>query len=238
MVPDRSTDIRASQSVNAQADRGVDTDTSQDIGADVDQDVSTDVDQNVHTDVNQSANTDVDQNVHTDVNQSASPNVAERLVAWIVPERNPAGAVYGLITLGALLAAESGLHDTYPETIGSAALAVVLYWFAHSYSDVLGLRLDEHESFSWAELWRTFSRDWAIAKGASVPLLTLLIAWATGASQITGVTAAVWTTVACLIAFELAAGIRSKARPPELFLEVLVGASMGIGILALRALLH
>ena len=32
-----------------------------------------------------------------------------------------------------------------------------------------------------------------------------------GASQTTGVTAAVWSIVASLIAFELAAGIRSKA---------------------------
>ena len=112
-----------------------------------------------------------DRSTDTHANQS----VAERLAAWIVPERNPAGAVYGLITLGALLAAESGLRDTYPETIGSAAIAMVLYWFAHSYADVLGLRLDEHESFSWAELWQTFSHDWAIAKGASVPLLVLLL---------------------------------------------------------------
>jgi hypothetical protein len=189
----------------------------------------------VDTHTDQGANVDVtDQGVSVNAKQS----VAERLAAWIVPERNPAGAVYGLIMLGALLAAESGLRDTYLETIGSAALAVVLYWFAHSYSDVLGLRLDEHESFSWAELWRTFGHDWAIARGASVPLLALVIAWATGASQITGVTAAVWTTVACLIAFELAAGIRSHARPLELVFEVLVGASMGIGILVLRALLH
>jgi hypothetical protein len=175
-----------------------------------------------------------DRSTDTRANQS----VAERLAAWIVPERNPAGAVYGLIMLGALLAAESGLRDTYPETIGSATLAVVLYWFAHSYSDVLGLRLDEHGSFSWAELWQTFSHDWAIAKGSSVPLLILLAAWAIGASQITGLTAAVWSIVASLIAFELAAGIRSKARPLEMALEVFVGASMGIGILALRALLH
>ena len=95
----------------------------------------------------------------------ASQSVTERVAAWVVPERNPAGAVYGLIMIGALLAAESGLRDTYPETIGSAGLAVVLYWFAHSYSDVLGLRLDEHGSFNWTELWRTFGHDWAIAKG-------------------------------------------------------------------------
>jgi hypothetical protein len=137
-----------------------------------------------------------------------------RVAGWIVPERNPAGAVYGLITIGALLAAESSLRETYPETVGSAAIAVVLYWFAHSYADVLGLRLSEQRR------------------------LALLVAWAGGASQTTAVTAAVWTVVASLIAFELAAGVRSRAKPAELAFEVLVGATMGLGILALRALLH
>jgi hypothetical protein len=167
-----------------------------------------------------------------------SQRLGYRVAGWIVPERNPAGAVYGLITIGALLAAESGLRDTYPETVGSATIAVVLYWFAHSYADVLGLRLMTRGGVSWRELWETFVQDWAIARGAGIPLLTLLVAWATGASQVTAVTAGIWTVVAGLIAFELAAGIRSRAKPIELVLEVLVGATMGLAILALRALLH
>lgn len=161
------------------------------------------------------------------------------MAAWVVPERNPAGAVYGLITIGALLAAESGLRETYPETVGSAAIAVVLYWFAHSYADVLGLRLSsEQRRVSGRELWETFVQDWAIARGASAPLLALLVAWGTGASQTTAVTAGVWTAVGSLIVFEVAAGIRSRARPVELVLEIVVGATMGLAILALRALLH
>jgi hypothetical protein len=161
-----------------------------------------------------------------------------RIAGWIVPERNPAGAVYGLITIGALLAAESGLRETYPETVGSATIAVVLYWFAHSYADVLGLRLSEQRQLAWRELWHTFVQDWAIARGAGVPLLALLAAWAVGAGQAAAVTAAIWTAVACLIAFELAAGVRSRAKPVELMLEVMVGTTMGLAILALRALLH
>lgn len=162
----------------------------------------------------------------------------QRVARWIVPQHNPAGAVYGLIAVGSLLAAESGLRDTYPETVGSAAIAVVLYWFAHSYSDVLGLRLAERQGFSWEELGATFARDWSIATGSMMPLLALLVAWATGASQSTAVTAAVWTVVVSLIAFELAAGVRSRAKAPELILEALVGTAMGLAILALRALLH
>jgi len=161
-----------------------------------------------------------------------------RLAAWIAPERNPAGAVYGLIAVGALLAAESGLKDTYPETIGSAAIAVTLYWFAHSYSDVLGLRLLEQRRVSFAELWHMFVQDWSIARGAGAPLLTILVAWAAGASQVTAVTAGVWTVIGSLIAFELAAGIRSKAKPMELVLDVSAGTTLGLGILALRVLLH
>jgi hypothetical protein len=169
---------------------------------------------------------------------SPEESFVERVAGWIVPQRNPAGAVYGLITIGALLAAESGLRDTYPETVGSAAIAIVLYWFAHSYADVLGLRLSEQRRVDTGELWHTFVQDWAIAKGASLPLLALLVAWAAGASQTTSVTAAVWTVVASLIAFELAAGIRSRAKPGELAVEVLVGTTMGLAVLALRALLH
>ena len=162
----------------------------------------------------------------------------ERVLEWLVPERNPAGAVYGIVTIGALLAAESGLRDNYPETVGSASIAVVLYWFAHSYADVLGLRLSEHRLLSWAELWHTFVQDWAIVRGASAPLMALLVAWAVGASQETAVAAGVWTAAASLVGFEVAAGLRSRAKPAELTLEVVVGATMGLALLALRALLH
>ncbi len=161
-----------------------------------------------------------------------------RALEWLVPERNPAGAVYGIVTIGALLAAESGLRDNYPETVGSAAIAVVLYWFAHSYADVLGLRLSEHRLLSWEELWHTFVQDWAIVRGASAPLLALLVAWALGAGQETAVAAGVWTAAASLVGFEVAAGLRSRAKPSELTLEVVVGATMGLALLALRALLH
>jgi hypothetical protein len=163
---------------------------------------------------------------------------AYRLAGLIVPERNPAGAVYGLITVGALLAAESGLKETYPETVGSAAIAVTLYWFAHSYADVLGLRLTEARRLGWRELWHTFVQDWAIARGASIPLLAILVAWAVGASQAAAVSAGVWAVVGSLVAFELAAGVRSQAQPVELIFDVMAGTTLGLGILALRVLLH
>ena len=161
-----------------------------------------------------------------------------RAIDWILPEDNPAGVIFGTITVGAVLAAESAVHETYLEAIGSALLTIGIYWLAHTYSDLLGRRLGTHERLTASSLLRALAHDWAIVRGTTLPLLALAIAWASGASQETAVTVAVWTCVASLIAFELLAGIRAKSTPGELALEGCVGTAMGLGILALRAILH
>lgn len=159
-------------------------------------------------------------------------------LAWLLPGGNPAGVVYGTVTVGALLAAESGLRDTYPETVGSLVVAVALYWFAHSYADVLGLRLTRRARLTGSELWHAFVQDWAIVRGAAAPIAAVAIAWTLGAAQTTAVSAGVWTAVASLVIFEVVAGLRSNAKPPELALQVGAGLVLGLGVLALRALLH
>lgn len=163
---------------------------------------------------------------------------AVRALDRLLPGENPTGTVYGTITVGALLAAESGLHDTYPETVGSVAVALAIYWLAHSYAELLGYRLAAHRRLTVRELGRALGRDWAIVRGAGAPLLALLAAWAAGASQETAVTVALWTCAASLVAFELLAGLRTRARPAELALELCVGATMGVGVIALRVILH
>ena len=161
-----------------------------------------------------------------------------RLIDWVLPEGNPAGTIFGIITVGAVLAAESGLHETYVAAMGSALLTICIYWLAHTYSDLLGRRLTTHEHLTASSLARALAHDWAIVRGATLPLLALAIAWATGASQETAVTAAMWTCVGSLIGFEVLAGVRARLTPGELALEGCVGTAMGLGILALRAILH
>lgn len=167
----------------------------------------------------------------------------ERAIDKIGPGSNPEGVVYGIITIGALLAAESGQHDGYPDTVGSAAIALGLYWLAHAYSSLLGRRLATRERLSAMRLLRALLHDWAIVRGAAIPLLALLLAWAVGATQASAVSAALWTSVVSLVAFELLAGIRSRAGGSsidlgELALEGAVGVAMGLSILALKVLLH
>jgi hypothetical protein len=164
--------------------------------------------------------------------------LGERLARWLLPGSNPAGAIYGQIAIGALLAAESGLHDTYLETDGSALLAIALYWLAHSYAHLLGRRLAARRRLTAAALGRALLEDWAIVRGAVAPLLALTVCWAAGASQRTGVSVALWTTAGSLLVYELIAGLRARARPAELVLEGCVGAAMGVGVLVLRVILQ
>jgi len=159
-----------------------------------------------------------------------------RLADWLIPAENPSGVVYGVMVIGALLAAESGRRETYLDTVGSAVLAAGVYWLAHAYARVLGQRLAEAERLTLDALVRALGHDWALIRGAAIPLLVLLIAWALGASQGVALSAGVWSAVASLIGLELIAGIRSQATPRELVIEVGVGITMGIAILALKSL--
>jgi hypothetical protein len=153
---------------------------------------------------------------------------------WVVPTANPAAAVYGLITVGALLAAEGALHDTYPETVASVVIAMSLYGFAHAYSNLLGRRIAAQARLERLAPVTVLMDGVDVLKGGSLPLLTLLAAWAIGVSLATAVTAAIWTAVASLIALEIATGVRARVGPLELLMDAAVGAAMGLGILVLK----
>jgi hypothetical protein len=156
----------------------------------------------------------------------------------LVTPDNAAGVVYGVITVGALMAAESGRHESYLDAFASALFATLLYWLAHAYADLLGSRLETGEPLTAAALGRALAHDWAIVRGAAVPLLALVIAWIVGASREAGVTAALRTAVVTVVVFELLAGIRAKSTPRELLLKATVGVTMGVAILAVKGVLR
>jgi hypothetical protein len=146
--------------------------------------------------------------------------------------------VYGLLAIGALLAAESGRHESYLDTVLSALIAACLYWLLHSYATILGRRLTTGERLRPSVLLRGFVHDWALLRGASIPFAALLVAWVSGASQRTAVTVALWCSVLGLVGLEVLAGLRARARLPELALETAIGLTMGLAVLALRIVLH
>jgi hypothetical protein len=166
--------------------------------------------------------------------EQAASGLAARLAASIVPSRSPAATIYGLVAVGALVAAESGLHETYLATLVSAVIAACVYWLMHAYATVLGRRLGRGERLTAGGLTRALADNRAVLRGAGLPIGALLLAWLAGAEQETGVTVAMWTTVAGLVVFEVAAGVRAGAMRSELALETAVGVALGVGVVLVR----
>lgn len=164
--------------------------------------------------------------------------LAGALAGALIGAENPSGAIYGLIVIGALMAAESGRHESWLDTLLSAAIAALLYWVAHGYANALGARLAGRERLTPRVLVRSLRRDLSLVRGAAVPLVALVVAGAAGAAQEAAVSVAIWSAAISLAAFELLAGIRSGASRSELALETAVGAAMGVAVLLLRIVLH
>jgi hypothetical protein len=154
-----------------------------------------------------------------------------------MPE-NPGGLVYGTILVATLLAAESAKSETYGETIGAVAIALVVYWLANAYAAYTGERALAGEHFNVREYLGALAHEVAVLAGALGPLIVVLVCWAAGTSLSTATLIAVYVAGAIIVVIELALGIRSHLDGRELVVQTGFGVLFGIAIVALRVLLH
>lgn len=147
-------------------------------------------------------------------------------------------AIYGLMTVGALLAAESASSETYVETVVAVVITMLVYWLAHSYAEFASERLKDREPARLAALVRIMGTQVTILFGAAIPLLALLIDWVIGVSLSSAVTTALWTAAVMVMLIEVMAGVRAKQSGRELVLQTLFGAFLGLLIIVLRLVLH
>lgn len=147
-------------------------------------------------------------------------------------------AIYGLLTVGALLAAESAASETYGETVFGVVLALLVYWIAYSYAMLVRWRVREAEPLTLLSFFNAAASELPILMGATPPLIAVLLAWAVGASLNTAIVAALWTAAAAIVIIETLSGIRARLSRRELVIQTLVGAALGLMMLALRLELH
>jgi len=147
-------------------------------------------------------------------------------------------AIYGTMTVGALLAAESAEFETYLKTVISVLITLVIYWLAHSYAEFASERLKEREPLRLGVLGRIMVTQVPILFGAAIPLVAVLVLWAANASLSTAVTAAVWTSAVVVMLIEVMAGVRAERTGRELAFQTLFGGLLGLLIIVLRLTLH
>jgi hypothetical protein len=151
---------------------------------------------------------------------------------------NLGGAVYGTILVGALLAAESSGRETYGETIGGVAVAIVLYWLAHAYATLTGERLRQRTRLTARGLAAQLVSELPMLVGAAVPLLVVIVADLAGASLATALTAGVIAAAVSVVALEAAAAARAELSGRELVGQAILGAVLGCLVLVLKIVLH
>jgi hypothetical protein len=151
---------------------------------------------------------------------------------------NVEGAVYGAVVIGVLFAAEDGPRVGYLETVEAAVLILVLYWLTGFYAHELAIRVHRREQVNLRLIWRSCLHELSIIEGGLIPVLALLVAWASGASVRIGVWAAVWTTAVTIVALEVAAGCRARPGFKPLLLQASVGVAIGSAIVVLKLMLH
>lgn len=148
-----------------------------------------------------------------------------------------AGLIYGTISVAALLAAESARLETYPRTVASVGILMILYWIAHSYAEFSEERVEDREPFTITGLVLMATRELTVLIGAAVPFTMLLVCWAVGASLSTAVALASWTSAAIVIATEIVLGLRAELEGKELVAQTAVGVLLGFMIVLIRVLL-
>jgi hypothetical protein len=151
---------------------------------------------------------------------------------------NAGAIVYGTITVGALLAAESAKRETYAATIGAVAIAMLVYWLAHADFVFTESRLEHNRPLTLASLARTLRHELIILAGAAMPLLALLICWVAGVGLRSAVTAAIWTSAAMIVVIEVVAGMRAERSARTLAAQAAVGLVFGLLVIVLKVILH
>jgi hypothetical protein len=151
---------------------------------------------------------------------------------------NTGGVLYGTITVGALLAAESADRETYARTVGAVAIAMLLYWLVHAYSSFAEHRVEQGLPLSLRGLARTLAAELMIVAGAAVPLLAVLICWAVGARLSTAVSAAIYTSSAMIVVIEVVAGVSAELSGRDLIVQIALGAVFGLLVISLNLALH
>jgi hypothetical protein len=87
---------------------------------------------------------------------------------------NPGRAVLGTLAVGTVVAVEGG-HDTYLATVGAILLTLLMYWIAHSYTELTGERLQGRARLTRHAIASAMRTEAPLLLGGVVPLAVILV---------------------------------------------------------------
>jgi hypothetical protein len=152
-------------------------------------------------------------------------------------QANLRGAVFGTVTAAAVIAATSAHEDPLTTILIATIGTLIVFWLAHIYEAVLE---GHHEGtrLTWNTVWKAVVYELPVIE-APLPSVLLLGAGAIGLlGYDVAVNLALWMAVAQLVIWSLVAARRQGWSWTASLVFAAISGAFGLGIIALKALLH
>lgn len=151
---------------------------------------------------------------------------------------NVTAALYGaVVSAGLLSVADEDVSPT-PGLLAGTAGALVVFWLAHAYTQVLGTRPDNASGSLMSHMVHTAGHDFPLVLGGLPALALVGAAVLAGVRPDTAVMVVILITGVVLTVGGYVFGRRCGARGWDLVRETLTGSLLGAGILILEIFAH
>lgn len=152
-------------------------------------------------------------------------------------ERGVASAIYGLVVCSATLAAASASGRLSFVAV-SVLVTVVVYWVAESYAHALARHAINQTPLGWSDIRAIMSQGWPMVSASFIPLATLLVMGALGASVFIAINVSLAVATVLLVWAGWTASRASGLRGGRLLMSTAVSGDFGLSMVALKNLLH
>jgi positive regulator of sigma E activity len=151
-------------------------------------------------------------------------------------EEATAGAIYGLIVSGAVIATSHAVSALAVD--GAVLVTLVVYWGAERYARIIAERIHEGHRPAWVTVRRQVAKGWELVTASFLPLVTLLVVRAAGARLNTAELAALVCSTAVLALCGWRIGADGRLHQGERVVAASVAALFGAAMIVLKAWLH
>jgi hypothetical protein len=147
-------------------------------------------------------------------------------------------AVYGSFLVASVVGVAFETGASAGTMTGTAFGSMVVFWLAHTWSEVIGQRITLGERFRRRDVFVIARREWPLVQASVLPTVLLALAWAGLWSRDTGASLALAAAILQIVGWAYVAGLRSGATRLGAVVLAAGQGVLGMLLLELERLVH
>jgi hypothetical protein len=151
---------------------------------------------------------------------------------------NLSGAIFGVITAAAVIAAAAGHDAPLEEILTGTVVTLVVFWLAHVYAEVVAHHISGRHRPSLSAVRAAMVAELPVLEGPMLSLLLLLAGVLGLLEHDTAINLALWAVVAQLVAWGVAYARQQGWPWLGAAVAGAVNGSLGVIVIVLKALIH